>query len=849
MRFLLSASVALLVWAVSAGFVSADEAIHNIREFGATGDGQVLDSPAIQKAIDACAQQGGGTVLFPPGTYLSGTLYLKSHMRLRMERGACLLGTKDLTHYYQPESPEHYVYITSSRHIFLYGDHVEDVTLEGEGVIDGNWATDVDPVTKQERRGPMAVFFQHSKQIKLDTIAVTRSPGWAITFFDCQKVDLLGVKVIHCKCDGINPVCSQDVLYDGVYIDGTGDDAITIKNEGTLDKPHVTRNITIRNTTVKHTGHPAVKIGTGTAGTFENILVENCRFENVGSCFTIQLMRPAMPQNPERFIKNVVLRNVAVKGGWSLVDITTIGVATPVIRDLRLENIEYSGHVAGSRINGLERAPIENVVLKNVKVDAQTPGATFLHTGYVRNLTLENVELAGQPIDTFLVAEQGDRVVVQNARASSLTSAAPALRIADIKDVTLSEVHVNSTSPLLSIAGSRVERLTLESSLYEELAVPLVVEDDVPEAALESLAAKGGTVELTSPAQVRAGQAFAVKVGLRSETAGPRKVRLMSGEQCLAERWTWLKPEAAVSLEVPCRPIYRPGQAELRVGTQTKTIAIEPTPADLRYGELCEVEMPAAEKATASFLVPLSNLGGTAGQATVELKRDGRVVASQSVTLEPGQTRQVHLEATVPDRQTHRWQVGDFPEWAYATFRNVPGKVSLGRDRIRIEAAGRHNHPEDMVALFVPQVEGDFDATVVCVSQSEWTGDNAAIGMILSNELGRPTAGGLSQHFRVPRYGGYKIWVADRDGDGTPEARFDIGHVQFPLWLKYEKRGQTLRTYTSADGQNWLSGGSIDVPSAAAVQDVGIYANAWNADGDCAVAEFRHFTLTPLGRK
>ena len=64
----------------------------NVRKFGATGDGTTLDSPAIDKAIDACAQAGGGTVYFPAGTYLSGSIHLQSNIHLLIDTGAVILG-------------------------------------------------------------------------------------------------------------------------------------------------------------------------------------------------------------------------------------------------------------------------------------------------------------------------------------------------------------------------------------------------------------------------------------------------------------------------------------------------------------------------------------------------------------------------------------------------------------------------------------------------------------------------------------------------------------------------------------------------------------------------------------
>src|SRR5512136_3174973 len=99
-----------LLGAGSAGFlltpralVAAGDAVKlaafNIRDFGVAGDGSRLDTQAIQKAIDTCAAAGGGTVCFPAGTYLSGTLFMKSRVTLHLDAGAVLLGSKNLKDY------------------------------------------------------------------------------------------------------------------------------------------------------------------------------------------------------------------------------------------------------------------------------------------------------------------------------------------------------------------------------------------------------------------------------------------------------------------------------------------------------------------------------------------------------------------------------------------------------------------------------------------------------------------------------------------------------------------------------------------------------------------------------
>ena len=315
-----------------------DLKMFDVRAFGTKGDGQALDTASIQKAIDACQAGGGGMVYFPTGTYRAGTLKLKSNMRLHLAAGARLLGSRDLGDYVTRPKGE-FCHGTGSAWVLLHGVGVQNVTLEGEGTIDGAKAGHVDPVTGRWQRGPLGILFERSTNISLLDLTVTQIPGWAVTFFDCEHVDIHRLRVRDVMADGINPVCCRHVLYDSVTIDGTGDDPITIKNEGPVTGLPLTSDIVISNCVVRNTTHPGFKIGTGTSGVFRNILVRDCVFDIAGSAFCIQLMRPT--HDPERAIDNLRIANVTVQRARQLFDITTMGVERPVIRNLSFSDITY----------------------------------------------------------------------------------------------------------------------------------------------------------------------------------------------------------------------------------------------------------------------------------------------------------------------------------------------------------------------------------------------------------------------------------------------------------------------------------------------------------------------------
>src|SRR5690606_35561174 len=121
-----------------------DEIAFNVRLFGALGDGESLDTKAIQAAIDQCADRGGGTVLLPPGNYVSGTLRLRSHVTLYLAQGSRLLGSRKLEDYDTDihgniEDPLY-------NRCLIYAEEAEHVCIAGAGVIDGRGQPDAFPV-------------------------------------------------------------------------------------------------------------------------------------------------------------------------------------------------------------------------------------------------------------------------------------------------------------------------------------------------------------------------------------------------------------------------------------------------------------------------------------------------------------------------------------------------------------------------------------------------------------------------------------------------------------------------------------------------------------------------------
>ena len=229
--------------------------IFDPRSFGAIGDGHAKDSLAIQRAIDACTAAGGGVVYLTPGTYLCGTVVLKSNVTLYLEAGAVVLGSDDINDY----EPKH----------LLFASGVHNVGLAGPGKIDGRgpafWVhVDRQPVpesklwsdavhldwTRKKFPSPM-VEFESCTDVRISEVTFCNSPGWTIRPFNCDRVQIRGIvinnPVYSPNSDGIDPTGCQDLVISDCIIE-TGDDAICLKSESLNGTPvRLSKNIVVTN--------------------------------------------------------------------------------------------------------------------------------------------------------------------------------------------------------------------------------------------------------------------------------------------------------------------------------------------------------------------------------------------------------------------------------------------------------------------------------------------------------------------------------------------------------------------------------------------------------------------------
>ncbi|MBU7004630.1 MAG: glycoside hydrolase family 28 protein, partial [Theionarchaea archaeon] len=197
----------------------------NAMDLGAEGNGLSNDTTAVQSAIDGCYDAGGGTVYFPPGRYLSGSIVLKSRVSLNLEGGAVLLASRDPSDY-------------ADRRILISAEGAENVTICGRGTIDGQADEDLGrrPGHEGEERPKFRtslVRFDDCTDVSVRDVTMKSSDAWTLHFRGCCNVLVDGITILNnyfrTNTDGINPVSCRNVHISNCYL-VCGDDCVCIKS-------------------------------------------------------------------------------------------------------------------------------------------------------------------------------------------------------------------------------------------------------------------------------------------------------------------------------------------------------------------------------------------------------------------------------------------------------------------------------------------------------------------------------------------------------------------------------------------------------------------------------------------
>ncbi|MBI1343316.1 MAG: glycoside hydrolase family 28 protein [Terrimonas sp.] len=270
---------------------------YNVKDYAAKGDGVTRDTKAINACIEAVSAAGGGTVYFPAGKYLTGSIHLKSDLTLYLDQGAVIIAAEGMEDYDLPEPAINDLYQDYGHSHFhnslIWGEHLQNVTIMGNGMIWGKGLV---------RRGHKGNNFPNKsiallscKNVIIRDITIYHGGWFAIlaTGVDNLTIDNLRIDT---QRDGIDLDCCQQVRVSNCTVNCPGDDAICLKSSFALGYTRATRDVVITNCqlsgynegslldgtygrTDAESGSGRIKFGTESNGGFQNIAITNCIFD------------------------------------------------------------------------------------------------------------------------------------------------------------------------------------------------------------------------------------------------------------------------------------------------------------------------------------------------------------------------------------------------------------------------------------------------------------------------------------------------------------------------------------------------------------------------------------------
>jgi hypothetical protein len=351
--------------------------IIDVTKSGVVGDGVALNTVAIQKAIDDCSADGGGTIQFPPGRYVTGTIQLKNNVTLRLDAEAVLLGSTNAADY---RNLDPFIDGVGAKmgYALIVALDAKHVGVEGAGLIDGQ-GKKLAATEKPYAIRPFLLRWVHCTDVTVKDVHLTNPGAWTLNFAQTKNITVEGVTIRSrvagmANNDGIDLDSCADVNIRDCDID-SGDDALCLKTTSPLPCQNITASGCKLSTKCN-----AIKFGTESLGDFEHIQIHDCQLRNIG-------------------LSGIGLNSVdgAHLHDVTISDITIQGVATPIsirlgarlktfragdqprppgiLRDITIRNVRATGvRQFGIIINGIPDHSVEALTLENIQIEVPGGG-------------------------------------------------------------------------------------------------------------------------------------------------------------------------------------------------------------------------------------------------------------------------------------------------------------------------------------------------------------------------------------------------------------------------------------------------------------------------------------------
>ncbi|MBN2316435.1 MAG: hypothetical protein JXM79_21085 [Sedimentisphaerales bacterium] len=407
---------------------------YNVLDFGARPDGKTLCTQAIQKTVDQCAKDGGGTVYFPAGTWLTGTIYLESHVTLWLDSGCVLLGSKEKKDYGRSRELSSVEGETFSYWGIIAGKNLKNIAIRGRGTIDGQGSN----FKYKNGSRPKNIYLENCTDVLIEGIRLRNAGSWMQHYRKCERLTIRNIAVfnhVSYNNDGLNIDSCRDVTINGCVVD-SDDDGIVLKSLSLTP----CENITISDCVVSSHCN-SIKMGTESGGGFQNITIANCAICSPRYSKVIYGRQRGLAGLALEIVDGGTLDRVTVS------NLTIKGVTVPIFMRLgdraRLYEKDQSKPDVGT---------FRNVIVSNiVATECSSVGCsiTGLPGHMIENVTLSNIHLAFEGSGT---REEASRRIAEKPDSypeSTMFGTLPAYGFfcRHVKDLKLQNLRLETTDP------------------------------------------------------------------------------------------------------------------------------------------------------------------------------------------------------------------------------------------------------------------------------------------------------------------------------------------------------------------------------------------------------------------
>ena len=487
------------------------EIVYNVLDFGAKSNGSEKCTEAIRMAVKKASDNGGGTVYFPAGQYLTGPVYLKSNITMYIDAGAYIKFSNDFNDYL-PMVPSRWegTDVTNFSPLF-YAYEEENITITGRGTIDGQgrkwWDTFFklqkmvnDTVTPWQKEfaeqnkdillpddtnmiklgflRPPFIQPMYCKNILIQGITIVNSPFWTVNPEYCDNITITGITINNPESpntDGINPESCSNVHISDCHI-SVGDDCITIKSGKDAPGRKMARpaeNYTITNCTML-SGHGGVVIGSEMSGSVKKIVISNCVFDGTDRGIRIKSTRGRGGVVEDVQVSNIVAKNIKREFFmfnlmYSKTQPEPVSERTPQFRNIHISNVTGNARQLCA-IMGLDEMPVNDLSFNDIDVDAKL-GFTIINA---TNIRLNNIQLSVETGPAVNV-ENSEMIEINGIKNISPVKNIPVIEMKNVKESFIYNCYQSvQTDIFLSVDGPETENIFLGNN-RQHLTKNLVV--------------------------------------------------------------------------------------------------------------------------------------------------------------------------------------------------------------------------------------------------------------------------------------------------------------------------------------------------------------------------------------